>query len=816
MREIKLKGCAPVPLAAYLKALGVFRLLAEQKDSHIQGCWRDEAFVIKTAFSVEEVICFFLDNYRPSPIISPWNGGSGFYYREGKTGDKDPVTGNRIKTGVRDEATVATKTLDLIAQAEASRFRPLRDAINQARYILKELGYEQAPADEQKLDFVALLRRSLRDIDLDWLDAALALSTEDLDKPPLLGTGGNDGNLDFSSNYMQRLIELFDTAEGTASADTKRSLQGSLLGTSTTSLRKGAIGQFSPGAAGGPNATVGFESDALVNPWDYVLMLEGALLFSSCVARRLHSANSVGLSYPFTVNSTNTDGTGGSLVDEKRKSKGKVVGNSYEIWMPLWEEFAHLSEIRSLLLEGRAIVHRKPARDGLEFARAVASLGVNRGISAFARYAFLQRRGDSISATPKGRIRVEARPRARLLNDLDAGNWLSRFRRYARTLDRQGRDFVAPQRLQSLALRLDEAIFVMTQDKTPQAAQGVLSTVGEVAAYLASSPKARHPDGGNLNPPPCLSRCWFEAANDDTAEFRIASALAGLGRRAQIDDEAADGQEYTDGDTGAREVEEAYSQDKDASKMSAGTSPSPGNERAKKISPPPFRAHLAPLAEKSWYGRYHEWGDDDRLAVWGADSLERNLISVLERRLLFSTQRNLIGSPFTACGGADLASVLAFLAGETDDVKIAALARGLAWAEPPNFMRGERAQTRPMPLAYALMKPFFAPVEQLQELGVLRDGAALPVPTGFVQRLRSEDVGAAVGLACRRAYASGLPVAFEPSSKHVAHVDGPRLLASLLIPIRVADLKRALERAYPALFDNRETLDSKEGPANAA
>jgi CRISPR-associated protein Csx17 len=427
--EVAFEGCAPVPLAAYLKALGSFRLVAEQKDKSARGYWRNEAFVLDTVLTKEELVRFFLEEYRPSPIISPWNGGSGFYYREGKSKEKDRRTGKRIKTGVRDEATAATKTLDVLEHAQADRFRPLRLTINRVRRALRDLGYEQAPSDEQKHGLVKLLRSSLCDDEtLDWLDAALALGTDNLHKPPLLGTGGNDGNLDFSSNYMQRLTELFNTENGEILTGVRGSLESALFGTSNASLREGAIGQFAPGAAGGPNATTGFERQTLVNPWDYVLMLEGESLFSASATRRLQSASSTGLSYPFTVNSANTDGSGGALADEKRKSKGKIVGNSFEIWMPLWERAASLAEVRSLMSEGRATVGRRPARDGLDFVRAVASLGVNRGINSFERYALLQRRGDSISATPKGRIRVQPRPRARLLNDLDAGDWLSRFR----------------------------------------------------------------------------------------------------------------------------------------------------------------------------------------------------------------------------------------------------------------------------------------------------------------------------------------------------------------------------------------------------
>jgi len=34
-----LVGCAPAPLARYLKALGILRLVAEQKDPAVRGWW---------------------------------------------------------------------------------------------------------------------------------------------------------------------------------------------------------------------------------------------------------------------------------------------------------------------------------------------------------------------------------------------------------------------------------------------------------------------------------------------------------------------------------------------------------------------------------------------------------------------------------------------------------------------------------------------------------------------------------------------------------------------------------------------------------
>ena len=40
----ELDGCAPTPLAHYLKALGILRLVAEQADEHARGWWEGNHF----------------------------------------------------------------------------------------------------------------------------------------------------------------------------------------------------------------------------------------------------------------------------------------------------------------------------------------------------------------------------------------------------------------------------------------------------------------------------------------------------------------------------------------------------------------------------------------------------------------------------------------------------------------------------------------------------------------------------------------------------------------------------------------------------
>ena len=64
MNKHILTGCRPKPLASYLKALGILRLIAEQKDSQAMGLWEGESFVISTELSNDDFVVFFCDEYH--------------------------------------------------------------------------------------------------------------------------------------------------------------------------------------------------------------------------------------------------------------------------------------------------------------------------------------------------------------------------------------------------------------------------------------------------------------------------------------------------------------------------------------------------------------------------------------------------------------------------------------------------------------------------------------------------------------------------------------------------------------------------------
>ena len=202
---LALRGCAPTPLASYLKALGVLRLVSspanhvsgEATDPHARGWWENECFHLRTTLGRDALLGFFLHDYAPSPIIAPWNGGSGFYAGDNKDGF-DPLATGQV----------------------AGRFGNISSAIRNTVRTVADLKLAEKPEGEAKVGLVAALRAELADAALLWLDAVLALSGGGLAYPELLGTGGNDGRLDFTNNFARRLVSrakpagLFEASSG--------------------------------------------------------------------------------------------------------------------------------------------------------------------------------------------------------------------------------------------------------------------------------------------------------------------------------------------------------------------------------------------------------------------------------------------------------------------------------------------------------------------------------------------------------------------------------------------------------------------------
>jgi CRISPR-associated protein Csx17 len=677
-----LKGCSPAPLANYLKALGLLRLIGEQADKQVRGWWDGEDFRLLTTVSKAELEMFFLERYEPTPLLSPWNKGCGFF----KANDPGLVPleksqaprFKRFRCGVME----ARKLLDAVAHADAviraikartktnktfqsedqrqllercdtyrgclaqlqtqlanpdlaaekraefdrdvSTIKSLILAVDkppqraEAEALKASKGYKRllAAAERRFKSLKATLipdcRRLWRGPHSEWLSAAVVLDESGSPEwPSLLGTGGNDGNLDFTNNFMQQLGTLFDLASETGGPTTaaRELLENALWMAPANKLTSAAVGQYQPGSAGGANSSTGFASGNLVNPWDFVFMMEGSLLFASRTTRRLDPNAFSRASAPFAVR---PHAAGFATPGSEKAQRG-------EQWMPLWKQPATLQDVVAMYGEARVQLARQTANRPVDMARAISRLGVARGIEAFVRYGYLERNGQSTLAVPLGRVHVRHRPRAYLIDDL--AGWMDR-------VQRRSRDKHAPARLVHAERRLADAVFAaLTRDYTPHRWQAILEAAADIEALQATGTAIE------AGPIPPLRPEWVAAVNDGSPEVRLALALGS----------AAGG--YT--------------------------------REGRPIDP--VRSHWLPLERGARRFKTAEKRlvNDPRVVTSGRDPI-RDLSALAERRLIEAGMKGQRRSRLVAAHGcgARLDDLARFLSGSLDLDKMLGLARG--------------------------------------------------------------------------------------------------------------------------------------------
>ena len=745
--EIRLYGCRPVPMVGYLKAMAVLRLLAEQRDPNIRGYWHQDVFCLQTEISPADLVDFFLRMYQPTPIMAPWNGGGGFI--RGK--NSEPV--------------------DWLRNSSGARFRPYRDALQAVDRVLAGAPLSDKPKDEDKVALLARLRAELPDEAVEWLDAVAAITTDRLGFAPIYGTGGNDGNFEFTNNFMQRLQELFQQ-DGTPTQVAERLLRAALFDEPVNGLLNVSIGQFQPGQNGGPNAGPGFEASRRVNPWDFIFSLEGGILFSAAAARKF-GRQYTDFTYPFTVRAASGGQGAMSVTEEGQKARA-------EMWLPLWRRPASLPELEQFVQEGRAHVRSRrmsvgwrPVRTGVDFARACAGLGIDRGIDSFQRYAFLERFGRMYYAVALSRFHVRRRPEADVLDDLD--RWLTQVQALPSMKE-------PPLSALSALRRVEDAVFDLCQHGGAHRVRELIVAVAQMDRVVSLRPNLRE----RVEPLVLESQAWIEQAwpkdAREQAEFALGLAIGTM-------------------------------QDVDG------------------IS---HRQYFAPvlIGER----RTCQWVSDEempsarvRLAFDSAD-LARCLLRLAERRLLDEERVR------QRAGGAQedksednqdkskigfhcrhdrfaarLEHLVPFWFGETRDARIL----DYAWAfsayqgDAPN-VRHDEAMPAWIPYLYALLRLVFTSERDLRQalrnvsrLGLgqppsVEDRFSLPVPRevlALVGTDRSADAVRARQVLERRFVASGLSTRHRGTDTF--GFSPRRMLASAIVPIQSRSLEILASRLWP-------------------
>ena len=296
-----------------------------------------------------------------------------------------------------------------------------------------------------------------------------------------------------------------------------------------------------------------------------------------------------------------------------------------------------------------------PLRTGFDSREAAASIGTDRGITAFLRYSLLKRRGKSYLALPAGRFPVREQADTDLIRELD---------RILDTVDRFARAFPAssPARFVSLRRQIDSAIYDFVLRGSAVRLQRTLAAIGRLERFfaqrsLALEPKLRAPLQG-------LSSRWLLAANDGAVNYRIAVAIASI---------------RAEGEVG------------------------------------PIRANLAPVDPgKPWM-----WATGRGQMAFQGGSFSERLVSVLRRRLMDAERLTCELLPFGSFIAIAPEDAAAFALGkDIDEPLIEDLVFGLTlvnWRDAEfnaarlELYRAWRSDRTIVPRNYALLKHLFEP-----------------------------------------------------------------------------------------------------------
>ena len=671
-----LHGCAPAPLAHYLKALGILRIVAEQKDPQARGWWQDEHFCLLTTLDRAELERFFLEEYSPTPVFNPWGARSGFY----------PGSSERT----------ARDALEAILTSTNPRHVPLHATFATVRAAVDGSGGTKPETEEDKARLHMALRKTVRGPGEQWLGTVMALVGDSFRGPALVGSGGNEGSGSYVSAFLQAVVACTCLAAKPKGAAAPARIWDHALGLFTNSNTddqqpildyswSGSFGQFLPEGEG--------------SPWDFLFVIEGAMLFQSAIGSRselLTSSSDRFLASPFYFAPHATGSGASAKQDEYMLQNGQPRPGRGEQWFPLWTAPSTLPEIEAVISEGRCSIGKRHASGAMDAARAIGALGVARGITTFCRYGYLQRNNLATHfAVPLGRIDVHARGSVRLTDELS--HWLRRLHRLAR-------DKSASSSLIQSERRLADSLFdLLTHDESAARWQSVLLAAAATESIQSSGA------GFKAGPIPALGPEWLEAGDDGSPEWRLACALGSAAASYRADGLAQD----------------------------------------------PVRHHWLPLqpGARRFAEKEKRLAHDVRVIARGRDG-EAACLALVERRLIESSQHGGRSLPLVAARGYDAHPVdLALLvAGRVDLARAVDLARGLM------AVRWNRVRARPRrePTTRGWPDEAWMALRLACLPWPLDAARTIPVDDAMIRRLSAGDGTAAVDLALRRLRATGL------------------------------------------------------------
>jgi CRISPR-associated protein Csx17 len=814
---LKLRGCTPEPLGNYLKGLGVFRLIAEQADPQARAWWQDgflhilqsRWFGCDTDSKEDKVADWFLKECRFTPLIAPWQTGTGY-----------------LPLGKREAGGEALKALLSASQSGTEHFRDAFRDFAQSRGVelqkdpshwLEDMKQSNAEVEDSELH--RMLRNRVRSaVTLSWLDVVgtVLAGADNKGSPlwfPLLASGGGEASGQYVVNHQLRLQAAL---MGDQSVSRKR-LNSSLFAENyPDSLEANSMGaMYYPSLMKAPNVGQDFLPDPQrrVNPWDFILLLEGSLVWSMAATRRQGVTKERG-SFPFYCRSS----FGGATAIGPKEVEGaeNSIANG-ELWCPIWIRPAQLTELRRIFGEGRLQVGDHECTRSLDFAAAMQGLGIDRGIDTFYRYSLLERSGSgrqtTLLAIPCGCFMPHRSASVSLLVEL---------KRFAEDISTNLVDSGQQQRrLLHARAEFERTWFAATTSASAKTSgalgplfEDLLVSAGQLMRELGTNTGrpgvVKVKRGGSIvekriHPVGSLSAGWSDILGTcGDAASRIARAIAGI--------------------------------------SAWGSRPEGGKDNAAVDA---LRVNLLPIRRE---GRYWSWDETSRAAVWSRGAgLETNLAAVLRRRLVDAQRGTGDGLPLWSDFGAGFDDVLAFWYGDLDHSPLTDLIHaysllqshggdsasrdtvqirvdptpdlqtGAVWFSPDGqprtrleriewqgrdlLSKAELDAALELPRVYHLLKLCFVggrlPRRPVEGRTAQRSGDE-PFPPACLDVLSLLEAGRAseaVQTAARRLAAKGYPMLLRDSDLNGLSLDAHRcrrLAAMLLIPVRQAGVSAGL------------------------
>lgn len=243
----------------------------------------------------DEIVAWLLYDYRPTPTISAWNGGSGLGL-------------GYTPAGKQKASTRTVPALDTVAGL-GPRTTDWADTLTVASHLV-----DRARTDGwTKNELITACHNQFPDPR--WVAACWTLRTSEdgdvLVADRLLGTGGNIGSGDLGAITARRVLDI---ATDPRSEDW---LIDTLTGGTATALVADTAGHLAfPG---------------LVNPWRWLLAVEGLIAVASINAW-----------LPGTYTRLSRCLTVGSLTDRHHQD----VDVDYTLWLPVWDGWRSWPTIR--------------------------------------------------------------------------------------------------------------------------------------------------------------------------------------------------------------------------------------------------------------------------------------------------------------------------------------------------------------------------------------------------------------------------------------------------------------------------------------